>query len=69
MSYNEAKSYIGFPLRLKWISTKGHEQADRVHVFSVGIVPGRGPCLITEKGEIRLDSVTQAEPILKRHAA
>ncbi|MFN8220092.1 MAG: hypothetical protein U0S12_08185 [Fimbriimonadales bacterium] len=69
MSYNEARSYIGFPIRLNWVSTRGHEQADRVHVFNVGMVPQRGPCLITDKGAIRIDAITRAEPIMRRQAA
>lgn len=54
------------PLRLTWTGRKGDEQTDLVYVFNVGFVPLYGPCLITDKGEIRLDRVVNFESVVSR---
>ncbi len=63
MNIQEAKSFIGSPLRLTWTGRRGDEQSDLVYVFNVGFVPLYGPCLITDKGEIRLDRVVAFEGV------
>lgn len=66
MSIQDAKTFIGMPLRLTWTGRKGDEQTDLVYVFNVGFVPLYGPCLITDKGEIRLDRVVNFESVVSR---
>ena len=63
MTSNDAKKYVGFAVKLRWSDRKGIEQSDVLHVFNVGFVPLYGPCLITEKGEIRLDRITHCENV------
>jgi hypothetical protein len=65
MNIQDAKTFIGMPLRLTWTGRKGDEQSDLVYVFNVGFVPLYGPCLITDKGEIRLDRVIAYEAVMK----
>ena len=43
MNIQEAKSFIGMPLRLTWTGRRGDEQSDLVYVFNVGFVPLYGP--------------------------
>ena len=66
MSIQDAKTFIGMPLRLTWTGRKGDEQSDLVYVFNVGFVPLYGPCLITDKGEVRLDRVVTFESVVSR---
>ena len=66
MNIQEAKSYIGSPLKLTWTGRRGDEQSDLVYVFNVGFVPLYGPCLITDKGEIRLDRIVAYESVYTR---
>lgn len=65
MNIQEAKAYVGMPLRLTWTGRKGEELSDLVYVFNVGFVPLYGPCLITDKGEIRLDRVVAHEDVVQ----
>jgi hypothetical protein len=65
MNIQDAKSFVGMPLRLTWTGRKGDEQTDLVYVFNVGFVPLYGPCLITDKGEIRLDRVVHFESVVR----
>jgi hypothetical protein len=65
MTIQDAKAYIGMPLRLTWTGRKGEELNDLVYVFNVGFVPLYGPCLITDKGEIRLDRVVAFENVVQ----
>jgi hypothetical protein len=69
MSIQEAKAFIGMPLNLSWTGRKGDELNDMVHVFNVGFVPLYGPCLITDKGEIRLDRVVGYECVAEQRIA
>lgn len=69
MNIQDAKSFVGMPLRLTWTGRKGDEQTDLVYVFNVGFVPLYGPCLITDKGEIRLDRVTAFESVIQKSEA
>jgi hypothetical protein len=68
MNIQEAKTFVGMPLRLTWTGRKGDEQSDMVYVFNVGFVPLYGPCLITDKGEIRLDRVVRFEAVATAQA-
>lgn len=61
MSIGEAKSFIDQLVHLTWVDRKGAEVFDAVNVFDVGFVPLYGPCLITNRGEIRLDRVLRCE--------
>jgi hypothetical protein len=65
MNIQDAKTFVGMPLRLTWTGRKGDEQTDLVYVFNVGFVPLYGPCLITDKGEIRLDRIVAHEAVVK----
>jgi hypothetical protein len=69
MDIKEAKAFIGMPLRLCWTDRKGDASSDLVHVFNVGFVPLYGPCLITDRGEIRLDRVVAFEAALQEKAS
>lgn len=66
MNIQDAKSFVGMPLKLTWTGRKGDEQTDLVYVFNVGFVPLYGPCLITDKGEIRLDRVVAHEAVMQK---
>lgn len=66
MTIQDAKSFVGMPLRLTWTGRRGDEQTDLVYVFNVGFVPLYGPCLITDKGEIRLDRVMNFESVVQQ---
>ena len=66
MNIQVAKSFIGSPLRLPWTGRRGDESSDLVYVFNVGFVPLYGPCLITDKGEIRLDRVVAFESVYQK---
>lgn len=68
MNIQEAKSFIGSPLRLTWTGRRGDESSDLVYVFNVGFVPLYGPCLITDKGEIRLDRIVAFEGVYQKKA-
>ena len=63
MNIQEAKSFIGAPLKLTWTGRRGDEQTDLVYIFNVGFVPLYGPCLITDKGESRLDRIVAFEAV------
>lgn len=69
MSIQEAKSFVGCPLRVSWTGRKGDEQSETVHVVQVGFVPLYGPCLITDIGEIRLDRVIRFEALAQEKAS
>ncbi len=66
MNIQDAKGYVGMPLRLTWTGRKGEEMSDLVYVFNVGFVPLYGPCLITDKGEIRLDRIVAYEEVVQQ---
>lgn len=57
----EAKTIINRPTQLVWSDRNGNEKTEEVYTFAVGFVPLYGPCLITDKGEIRLDRVSHWE--------
>lgn len=67
MTYSQAKSVVGCYVRLSLESHRG-EQTERVHVFNIGMAPRLGPCLFTDKGEIRLDRVLRYETFRKQAA-
>lgn len=66
MSIEEARRYVGSPLRMAWIGSDGLELHDMLFVYSVDFVPLDGPCLITDRGEIRLGRVVAFEPIVSQ---
>lgn len=68
MTIQEAKSFVGSQLNLKW-TTRNGESSDVVFVVSVGFVPLYGPCLITDVGEISLDRVLDYACIEERKAS
>lgn len=63
MGIHEAKRFLNSNVRLTWTNRKGDEISDSVFVYEVGFVPLYGPCLVTSKGEIRLDRIHGCELI------
>jgi hypothetical protein len=57
MGIGEAREFLDKSVLLRWLDRKGIEVEEPLHISGVGFVPFYGPCLITSRGEIRLDRV------------
>ncbi len=69
MGIGEARRFVNQSVKLSWFDRKGDEVSDTVQVLDVGFVPLYGPCLITSRGDIRLDRIRSCEPWSNRAAA
>lgn len=63
MGIHEAKRFLNSTVRVTWTNRKGDEISESLFVYEVGFVPLYGPCLVTSKGEIRLDRIQGCELI------
>lgn len=57
MEIAEARKFVDKTVLLRWTDRKGVEVEESLHLYDVGFVPLYGPCLVTSRGEIRLDRV------------
>lgn len=69
MELQEARHLIGCDVSLTWKDRKGEPTAAWVYVHAADFVPLYGPCLITDRGDIRLDRVVHWDRRRERRAA
>lgn len=59
----QAKQHVGQLCLLRYMDRSGSEIVLEREIIDVSFVPLYGPCLITERDELRLDRVVSIEPI------
>lgn len=65
----EAKPLVGQIINLTYTDRTESEVTEEVEVYDVTFVPLYGPCMITCKGDIRLDRIVGHTPAMQYRAA
>ena len=64
MHIREARELVGLTATLTYHDRKGEEVTDTTYIYKADFVPMYGPCLFTDHGEIHLDRIMTAIPLV-----
>jgi len=69
MLVTQASKFIGQFVHVTYLEPGQPERDAVVEVFDVNFLPLKGPCLITDQGDFRLDRIAEMSPVALRKAA
>lgn len=69
MLVTQASKFIGQFVHVTYLEPGQPERNAVVEVFDVNFLPLKGPCLITDLGDFRLDRIADVSPVTLRKAA
>ncbi|GAB4118994.1 MAG: hypothetical protein Fur0036_03400 [Fimbriimonadaceae bacterium] len=69
MLSSDARAFVGQFVELSYRDRKGDTSSVVAEVFDVNFLPLKGPCLITDVGDFRLDWITSVAVTQQARAA